>query len=131
MSKEFIKCLLGYMLIMGAVNIDSYFSNSINDWLFSLQSILEIMLASIGIWLIIKYHTKREKIELTINDDLTGIKDLEIECTGRKILTLEDRDKRIKWHLKNDFSEHENEAKEEYTAGYRQCWNWLKDNKVI
>lgn len=131
MSKEFIKCLLGYMLIMGAVNMDSYFSNSISNQLFSIQSLLEIIVVSIGIWLIIKYHRKREKIELRINDDLTGIPDLEITCITRKILTLEDRDKRIKWHLKNDFTEHENEAKEEYTAGYRQCWNWLKDNKVI
>lgn len=85
MSKEFIKCLLGYMLIMAAVNADSYFSNSINNRLFILQSIIEIVLAATGIWLIIRYHTKREKIELTINDDLSGIKDIDIEYKGIKI----------------------------------------------
>ena len=85
MSKEFIKCLLGHMLIMAAVNMDSYFSKSSSDQLFSLQSLLEIVLVATGIWLIIKYHTKREKIELKINDDLSGIKDIDIECKEIKI----------------------------------------------
>ena len=68
MSKEFIKCLLGYMLIMGAVNMDSYFDKSISNQIFSVQSSLEIIVVASGIWLIIKYHTKRERDSVELED---------------------------------------------------------------
>ena len=85
MSKEFIKCLLGYMLIMAAVNMDSYFSKSSSDQLFSVQSLLEIVLVATGIWLIIKYHTKKERLQVKINDDLSGLKSMKITCKEIKI----------------------------------------------
>ena len=49
---------------MGAVNIDSYFIDSISDKLFIFQWLLETVVVATGIWLIIKYHTKKEKTEL-------------------------------------------------------------------
>lgn len=81
---------------------------------------------------LIKAFWKKEKIEIKVNDDLTGIEDVALKARGIKILTIKDRDKQIEWHLKNDFAKHEDDfLKDEYKAGYRQCWNWLKDNKMI
>lgn len=53
-----------------------------------------------------------------------------IEC--KRIPTLKERDKQIEFLLKNDFEDNESdELKENYKIGFKMCWRWLKDDKII
>lgn len=111
MSKEFIKCLLGYMLIMAAVNMDSYFSKSSSDQLFSLQSLLEIVLVATGVWLIIQYHIKREHEGVELDDS---------DSQGPYwLFNIIDRDGH--YHKVMSEKESESEARKEARIMYPSC----------